>query len=210
MAAKKATDDVVFPAADALAAEGKSPSPTSIRERLGFGSYTTIQEALVRWEQAVALRNAYPLPDEIATQADSFLRCLWTAAREQAELATAGIRQAADLKVHRATAELVEAQAEINRLEQQLADTTERGSEVEAAFARVRESAIAQDARIEHLQTSLEHASREAARVGQEKDDQALAQAGLRARCELLEHQHTHLLAILEKLGLPSAAADTA
>ena len=208
MAAKQATDDVVFPPADALVAEGKTPSATLLRERLGFGSYTTLQGALPRWQQAVARRIAHPMPEEIRTQADAFARSLWIAAREHADAATAGVRQAADLKVTCATAELAEAQAEISRLERELVDVGQRASEAEAAFAGAREAGIAQATRIEHLQMSLEQASREAVRLRQEKEGHAQEQAALRARCELLEDQHTRLLAMLEKPGLIPTSAE--
>jgi chromosome segregation ATPase len=208
MAAKQATDEVVFQAADALAAEGRSPSANLIRERIGLGGFTTIQAALARWKQVVAQRNAYQVPEEIATQADGFARSLWTAARQQADTVTAGVRQAAELKFVCATAELAEAQAEISRLERELTDVTERASEVEAAFARARQAAIAQATRIEHLQISLEQASSQAACLQKDKEGHAQENAALRARCELLEVQHTRLLATLEKLGVLPVAAD--
>ena len=61
MAEKKATDERVFAEADALLAEGQKPTVPKIRERTG-GSYTTVQEALKRWEEARAAARKNPLP----------------------------------------------------------------------------------------------------------------------------------------------------
>ena len=51
MTRKKATDRVVFAAADDLLAEGHQPIITAGRERT-LGSYATVQEALGRWSRS--------------------------------------------------------------------------------------------------------------------------------------------------------------
>jgi len=94
------TAEQIKAAADAIAAEGQSPTIRAVRERLGTGSPNTIQRHLSQWRESrpQVTQAAYELPAELA---NSFGREL----RRGAEAATAELR-----------AELAEAHTEAKEL----------------------------------------------------------------------------------------------
>ena len=81
------TAEQIKAAADAIAAEGQSPTIRAVRERLGTGSPNTIQRHLSQWRESrpQVTQAAYELPAELA---NSFGREL----RRGAEAATAELR----------------------------------------------------------------------------------------------------------------------
>ena len=81
------TAEQIKAAADAIAAEGQSPTIRAVRERLGTGSPNTIQRHLSQWRESrpQVAQAAYELPAELA---NSFGREL----RRGAEAATAELR----------------------------------------------------------------------------------------------------------------------
>jgi DNA repair exonuclease SbcCD ATPase subunit len=114
------TAEQVQAAAEAIASEGQRPNVRSIRDRLGTGSFNTIQRYLSGWRETrpQVTQAAYELPAELANAFGAELR-------RGAEAATAEIR-----------AELAEAHQEVKEraengeeLEQQI---EERERQVEA------------------------------------------------------------------------------
>ena len=67
MARTGVTFEQVSAAADALAGEGKTPSITAVREKLGTGSPNTIHAHLKTWREArpVARAEAVELPADL-------------------------------------------------------------------------------------------------------------------------------------------------
>lgn len=75
--------------ADAIDAEGKSPTNGAVRERLGSGSYTTISASMKRWRDRKAERTAPPverIPDALSEVAQAAISQIWTHAIKTAEV----------------------------------------------------------------------------------------------------------------------------
>lgn len=118
MARSMATEEAVTRVADALVAEGAKPSVIAIRSRLGGGSYTTIQRCLEQWQAARTDAPTVPeVPLEIATKAEESVRALWATASALAQRETQVVRDQALAETTAANRSLVEAQAEVERLE---------------------------------------------------------------------------------------------
>lgn len=79
-----ATKTTVFKAADQLAAEGRIPTFTSVREKLGGGSYSTIGKYLKEWKDTPG-RGHPPLPDALKTALLRLGTELWVTALKEAE-----------------------------------------------------------------------------------------------------------------------------
>lgn len=79
-----ATRSTVFKAADQLAAEGRIPTFTSVREKLGGGSYSTIGKYLKEWKDTPG-RGHPPLPDALRSALLRFGAELWVTALKEAE-----------------------------------------------------------------------------------------------------------------------------
>lgn len=84
-----ATKTTVFKAADQLAAEGRIPTFTSVREKLGGGSYSTIGKYLKEWKDTPG-RGHPPLPDALKTALLRFGTEIWVTALKEAERQLSG------------------------------------------------------------------------------------------------------------------------
>lgn len=117
MAKQVATREVVFAAADAIAAQGAEPTTVLVQARTG-GSYTTVKRLLDDWtDKRNAAINAVEVPPEIEGRASSFMRELYAHALRTAQATVAGPLERA---VHARTlseARLTGAEAEVARLE---------------------------------------------------------------------------------------------
>src|SRR5512146_1619649 len=112
-----------------LEAEGREPTATAVRERLGSGSYTTIAAVLADWRRAKASEAKAPTPEPPET-----VRHLMTHLWAEVWKAALGVHKperqafARERQEHeRAKAELL---AEIARLEGELEAETERAARV--------------------------------------------------------------------------------
>ncbi|WP_028562268.1 DNA-binding protein [Paenibacillus pinihumi] len=87
------TKEEIFEAADAMAAEGKTPRIEGIREALGTrGSFSTIKKYLNEWKEQVGQleeSRAIIVPQAITDRLQQFGTVLWSAA---VELAAEGVR----------------------------------------------------------------------------------------------------------------------
>ncbi|KGB55020.1 KrfA [Sphingopyxis sp. LC81] len=106
------TPETVWRAADELDAEGARPTLSAVRKRLGLGSFTTIQEAMVQWkarrEQAAAAPQEPPPPD-LAERATALAGDIWGLARAAADATLASERQQMAAERETWRAELAEA-----------------------------------------------------------------------------------------------------
>ena len=165
MARTGVTFEQVSAAADALAGEGKTPSITAVREKLGTGSPNTIHAHLKTWREArpVARAEAVELPADLRNAIAHEMQKTASAARaEVQELLVQAQAEAAELA--RAGEEL---EVERDQLaEQVLALTTERDTLLgksheqatalmEAAQRIEREQQAAEAARIELAKAQL-------------------------------------------------------
>lgn len=165
MARTGVTFEQVSAAADALAGEGKTPSITAVREKLGTGSPNTIHAHLKTWREAhpVARAEAVELPADLRNAIAHEMQKAASAARaEVQELLVQAQAEAAELA--RAGEEL---EVERDQLaEQVLVLTTERDmllgksheqatALMEAAQRIEREQQAAEAARIELAKAQL-------------------------------------------------------
>lgn len=165
MARTGVTFEQVSAAADALAGEGKTPSITAVREKLGTGSPNTIHAHLKTWREArpVARAEAVELPADLRNAIAHEMQKAASAARaEVQELLVQAQAEAAELA--RAGEEL---EVERDQLaEQVLVLTTERDTLLgksheqatalmEAAQRIEREQQAAEAARIELAKAQL-------------------------------------------------------
>ncbi|MFZ2169189.1 MAG: DNA-binding protein [Methylococcaceae bacterium] len=110
------TQEEVFQAADALAANGKEVTPTALRDALGGGSLTTIYKHIDAWQET---RKAAPMPIIIEMPDNvkaAFSQC-WQAAASEAGKEIAAIREKTDTEIKITKRRLDEAVAAIEQLE---------------------------------------------------------------------------------------------
>lgn len=123
------TEQDIFTAAAELTAEDIKPTQTTVRERLGGGSYATIGPALRRWKAVQWEQNelaAVELPSELAEALQALGGQLWQTATNLAEART--------------TAERTAYEDARKELEQELAESADVVVELEAALAEKSES----------------------------------------------------------------------
>jgi chromosome segregation ATPase len=202
MAEKKATDERVFAEADALLAEGQKPTVPKIRERTG-GSYTTVQEALKRWEEARAAAQKNPPPPELADKADAFLQVLWNLATQKADAATEAARVSANQAISAAQAELAYAQAEIRRLEQERNLVAERLSDSARERDRERHALDQRELRVQQLEGELRLSTEAYSAVRDQVQQHAVRAAALEGECASLKEQLSAFIASM-RTGRPS------
>jgi chromosome segregation ATPase len=130
------TEQDVFAAAEALQAEGVKPTQTTVRERLGGGSFATIGPALKRWREAQWEQHELAeveLPPELDEALQQLGGRVWQAAiaaaesrlaAERAALAEAREELEAEAAEQRAAVQQLEAEAE--QYQRQIAELDQR------------------------------------------------------------------------------------
>jgi hypothetical protein len=161
-----ATREAVLAAADELSRQGAEPTYEAVRERVGGGSFATIQKWLAQWRAAKAVATQHPPPAAVAAKASAFVDGLWASARQEAERAFEGERESAARMRDAVQAQLNEAQREVN-----------------AAQARCIQEL---DAQVQRLTQAHEQARIDAER-------QAARAAALDAQCQALGHELAEL-----------------
>lgn len=174
------TQEQVFEAADKLAANGQEVTPTTLREVLGRGSFSTLGKHIEAWQQA---RQAAPAPVILempeAVKA-AFAQC-WQAAAAEAGKEIAAIREKADAEIKATKRRLDEALSEVERLEDEantaadalegaqntLAHTVKEAQQA-ATEAAAREAALSATA--EQMRQQIEAQQAELARVHAEAE----------------------------------------
>lgn len=106
------TRETIWDTADQLDAEGVKPTLSAVRKRLGLGSFTTIQDAMVEWkarrEQAIVAPQDPP-PANLAERATALAAEIWGLARTAAEAALTSERQRMEIEREALQAQLAEA-----------------------------------------------------------------------------------------------------
>lgn len=124
MARPGVTKEAIFQAAQELDDEGRSVTVTTVREKLGKGSYTTITDALKEWHIKQEQQQAVDVPET----PEVLLRLtdrMWGEAWKVAHKAIEGEREALAKARIQLDEERKEMSAEIGRLEQEL-NTTQK------------------------------------------------------------------------------------
>ena len=175
------SQEQVFEAADKLAAEGHDVTPTTLRELLGRGSFSTLGKHIDAWQQA---RKTAPAPVMIEMPEGvkvAFAQC-WMAAAAEAGKEIAAIREKADAEVHGTKRRLDEALAEVERLEEYAnADATA----LDAAQARLAQTV--KDAQQAATAAAAREAALSATAVQMQKQIEAQQAEILRIRTEAAE-----------------------
>lgn len=110
------SEEEVFKAADALAAQGREVTPTTLREVLGRGSFSTLGKHVEAWEK---MRKTAPPPVilEMPDAVKVALAQCWQAAAAEAGKEIVSIREKTDAELKGMKRRLDEALSEIERLE---------------------------------------------------------------------------------------------
>lgn len=119
MARTGITEQQVFEAAEALLQEGQGVTVSSVRERLGSGSYTTINAHLGKWREANDNRRPADIP-EIPPSVDNALRHVWALAWKEAQERIKTEREGLDAARREMEREKKDLEGEIVRLEAQI------------------------------------------------------------------------------------------
>lgn len=180
MPKKLVTEEMVAQVAEELRTEGAEPTTKKLKERLGAGSYTTIQRYLELWREKQTQLSTVPLPEELSELARRFACGAWDlASRVAAEEVNEAKQQAAAIQAAART-EIQDACAEIRRLErvvsEQEAELSERATaqqqaQIDLAQLRVEVGRISGlEAALRDCQEVLTVRSEEAARYRGEAD----------------------------------------
>ena len=187
------TEQDIFSAADALMTDGQKPTQTSVRERLGGGSFATIGPALKRWRAAQTEQHeltGVELPDELGDALQQLGGRVWAAAIEAAESRLTGEREALATARDDIEAEVQEHRDAVQQLEAEAEQHTARIDELEQQHATAVEAVTQQERRITELTAALAAAqAATAAEVAKVEAVFAERIMGLEAR--LTDAQHT-------------------
>jgi chromosome segregation ATPase len=135
------TKEMIWQAAEKLLAEGKQPKVASVRDVLGKGSFSTINDAMKEW-RAAQVKPEAPIreiaPSAISERLESFGGEIWAIAQEIATNRLKAEREAletarAEMEAQQTeTAEMADhLAAEIEQLRAQLADQKNEITELE-------------------------------------------------------------------------------
>jgi flagellar biosynthesis GTPase FlhF len=145
------TREQIFAAADAITAEGKTPTLESIRQHTG-GSYSTISPALNEWrakQKAAPLSTQEPAPAEINERLAAAGAEVWRVALERANARLTEEREALEKTRIALTAERDDALAVADGLVAENEALQAKLAATEASERATKEEVIAQHAKIE-------------------------------------------------------------
>ena len=201
------TREQIWGAADELDAAGHKPTLAAVRQAVGGGSYTTIQEGMVEWRARRAAREApvrEPAPQAISDRLTELGAELWGVAQDLANARLASEREALDEARAEAEAARVEAMELADQLTAELDDATgraaaleESGQAMRAEAEQLRQRLAAAESRCAELErqtVELRRGNDEAQAAAGEARERAASLAG---RLEALEQQNAALMARL-------------
>jgi chromosome segregation ATPase len=190
MARPGVTKETIFQAAQELDDEGRSVTVTTVRDKLGKGSYTTITDALKEWhadQEKKQTSDAPPTPEVLTRLTDR----LWAEAWKIAYKAVESEREALARARTQLDQERKEMSAEIGRLEQELS-----AAQKELASERnKRESASAELSQCKVKSAHLEGRTQE-------------LEKGLREKEKRVEHLERELVALARTGGREKKGAE--
>lgn len=203
----KATSKAVFEAADAITSAGHEPTVPEIRDKIGGGSYSTIQKHLGDWRMARAANASAeidPLPAQVADLARHLAHEVWRCAKADADTRLAdehaatervrsemeAARDDAVLAADRLTAQLDQASEQIADLRQELAT-----SQADQQALRTEQATL--QARLDDSQERIAELRRQLAEAQDVAGRARELAAQLQGRLEAAETQNTALLSRL-------------
>ncbi len=213
MAKVVATQELVFEAARAVAAEGLEPSMLTVQARIGGGSYTTIKRHLDAWkdQQATAAQESIKVPDFVLEKSAELGGVLWAMAAREARKEALAAKELADGQVAAISGELTVAQAEIRRLEDVETDLNSKlevsGAELQALVTKLQDAA-AKALRLPELEARLAASQTELAAARQSATEYAVDVGRLTGESDALRAQVRDLTAALVSLKASPAAGD--
>ncbi len=187
MARSGVTYEDVQRAIDDLLARDESPSVQKVREVLGTGSFTTINDHLREWRQRREENRDVPPPRGMPAALQELAEALWQKAQEGANEALAHYREEADRRV----AEAGEARAESRR---QAEDAEQRESALAAHLAATEQRLEARSAELARREAELETHAEQARRLTTRLDELEALQARQREEAERLVREHQQAL----------------
>ncbi|PXX95923.1 DNA-binding protein [Halomonas sp. LBP4] len=227
MARKLVNREDVHAIADALLAEGVTPSSTRIYQRLGHGSLSTITRYLRTWEfqrssdeRLDAASNS--VPSSIYSASSRLATKLWETAKEEADNALAEQRRVLDEREAswrqevesaqaiadqaneaRATAEqeALEARRELEKIRQDFGELMEGYDSLAAERGRLRDKTEAQGEKIAKLRNTLTESEKQSQERLWQNNQQAKELKALTARSEQLDRQLRDALSNLAKVS---------
>lgn len=140
------TDEQLLAAVEELVNTGQAVTVSAVREKLGTGSFSTINAFLSKWKAQVQVEQTIPtMPEAVAHYAKGFWSVAYQSAQESVKLERQGLDQAKQAF----TLEKQELEAEIARLESNVAD---HASKLEAREVQYRKSQQAKKSLEEEVQ----------------------------------------------------------
>lgn len=145
MARPGIADTQVVEAAEALLREGSDVTVAAVRERIGSGSYSTINAALSKWRQEQGNRSPANLPD-MPQAVVSALKQVWAIAWQSTQELIAAEREALEVMRRQMLQEQRDMEAEIARLEAEGQQAKAKAMDLERSLEeeRARKSAAEQ------------------------------------------------------------------
>lgn len=147
MARPGITEAQVIEAAEALLREGSDVTVAAVRERIGSGSYSTINATLATWRKEHGHKQPANLPDMPPVVAGA-LKQVWAVAWQTTQDMIAAEREALEVMRRQMLQEQRDMEVEISRLETDAlqakakAEDVERSLEEERSRRRVAEEAV--------------------------------------------------------------------
>jgi chromosome segregation ATPase len=138
MARQGITQDQVYEAATALREEGTAPTVQAVRNRIGSGSFSTINRHLSEWREENAGQAVADIPDIPDTVQEAFRR-IWVRASQSAQEGFDAQREALEAMRQEMERERASMAEEIERLEQALEESGEKAAQLEADLRAAQE-----------------------------------------------------------------------
>jgi chromosome segregation ATPase len=140
MARQGISKEQVYTAAAELREEGTAPTVQAVRERIGSGSFSTINTHLAEWKAENAAQAVADIPAMPEKVQDAFTR-IWATAARSAQEDVETQREALEAMRREMDKERASMAEEIERLEKALEETATRAAQFEADLRTQREAA---------------------------------------------------------------------
>lgn len=187
--------------ADEMLEAGESPTLAAVRKRVGGGSYTTISEALKEWrqrEQQKARSDEVVVPEEVRALVAGAGKSIWQAALDLARSEIEGVKSALEARekeiareraealalADQVSADLEQAQLEIERTSEQLSLAQADSREARAVSAEREQRILSLERELKEIRESTEKTSARAERL---EADLTRARSDLESQAKMLE-----------------------
>ena len=139
MARQGIKKEQVYNAAAELREEGIAPTVQAVRERIGSGSFSTINTHLAKWKAENAAQGPADIPAMPEKVQEAFTR-IWATAARSAQEDVETQREALEAMRREMDKERAEMAAEIQRLESALEEARGRAEQLETALSTERQA----------------------------------------------------------------------